>query len=273
MRRVIIVLFCAACGTGGDTSGPPQNAPVSGAGGFTKVMGDYVLLDSKPLTDPALYATSSSGPFAIWVTRGGTEIWRTDLARIGTDPTPLRPALAATEPWEMGSVAKPSVEHDASGYHMAYEAAGNIIALADSADGEVWTNKRMLGTGRAPSLASGFVFYESMGEIWRAPANATPALHIATGTNPDVHVRQTAGDRPIWQMYFNCTGRDLVSIAVCYGGSFDGENFSTTYIPILQPDLPDEEGPTGFVDNVGAILFFAQTPSGFMTRIAAATAP
>ena len=110
-------------------------------------------------------------------------------------------------------------------------------------------------------------------EILRAPAGNTPALHVVSGTNPDVHVRQTPGERPIWQMFFNCTGRDQVSLAICYAASYDGENFSTTDIPILQPDLPSEIGPSGFIGSESAVVFFAQTPSGFMSRIAAATAP
>src|SRR5262249_20223349 len=103
---LLLALAAMGCGTGGATGGPPQNAPVSGAAGFAKVPGDYVLLDSVPLTDPALLTSSAQGPFALWVTRDGNEIWRTALARLGTDPTPLRSALTATEPWEMGTVGK-----------------------------------------------------------------------------------------------------------------------------------------------------------------------
>src|SRR5207244_33078 len=127
------------------------------------------------------------------------------------------------------------------------------------------------GPGHAPSLVRGFVFYEQDGEVWRAPANTTPALHILTGENPDVHARVTTGERDLWQMFFNCRGRDQISTAICYAGSYDGEHFVTTYIPILQPDLPDEEGPTGLVDNTAAVLFFGQAPASSPSRIAAAT--
>ena len=273
MRRAIFILLCASCGTGGATGGPPTNVPFSGAAGYAKVNGDYVLLDSKPLTAPALLTDSPDGPYAIWMTRGGTEIWRVDLDHLGTDPSPLRMALAPTEPWEMGSVANPSVERDATGFHMAYEAAGSVIALADSTDGESWTGKRMLGPGHAPALVHGFVFYDDGADVWRAPVGSEPPVHALAGTNPDVHLRQTAGERPLWQMFFNCTGRDQVSTAICYAASYDGENFTSTDIPILQPDLPSEIGPSGFIGSESAVVFFAQTPSGSMSRIAAATAP
>src|SRR5262249_44402560 len=178
--------------------GPPTNTPFSGTNGYTKVDGVYIILDSAAdLTDPSLLADSPNGPFAIWMTRAGVDIWRSDLAHLGTDATPLRPALAPADSWEGTSVVAPSVERDATGYHMAYEAAGGIIAVADSSDGEHWTGRRMIGPGHAPSLARGFVFYESNGEIWRAPRGVEAAVHLLTGTNPDIHVRQTSGGREI----------------------------------------------------------------------------
>jgi hypothetical protein len=273
MRAAVLAALLAGCGAGSGESGPPANPPFSGAAGYVKVPGDYVIVDSQiDLGDPAVLTDSADGPFALWITRNGSEIWRTDMARIGTNPTPLRPAVLPTEPWEQGRCAKAAVERDATGFHMAYEAAGSTVALADSSDGEHWTQKRMLGPGHAPSLRRGFVFYEQLGQIWRAPASGEAAFPIVVGTNPDMRVRTTPAERELWQLFFNCPGQGGASVAICYAGSFDGEHFATGDVPLLQPDAPSELGPTGFVGDDAAILFFGQTPAGFRSRIAAAIA-
>src|SRR5262249_36905883 len=63
------------------------------------------------------------------------------------------------------------------------------------------------------------------------------------------------------------------SIAICYAGSWDGASFVTTGVPILQPDQPDETGPSAVLSTDQAILFFAQKPTGLKSRIGAAGAP
>jgi hypothetical protein len=264
-----VAAWLAACGTGGEAGGPPQNTPVSGATGYDKVDGTYVLVDSNAdLTQPTVVADSPEGPFALWFTYSGVEIRRSDLPALGKDATPPRPALAALEPFEGGVVQSPSVERLPDGrYQMLYQAAVGLIAMAESEDGESWTNRRVVGSGNTPSLASGRIFYERDGMI---ELGGEPLLR---GISPDVHLRATAGGRPMWQMFFNCPGRDGISVAICFAGSFDGEHFMANYTPVLAPDAPDELGPAqvGGIDR--AVLFFAQLPIGGRFRIGAARAP
>ncbi|HJZ83769.1 MAG TPA: hypothetical protein VKN99_01310 [Polyangia bacterium] len=263
---VLLTVCAAACGTRAEPGNSPENPPFSGAIGYHKIDGTYVLLDPvADLTDPSVVADSPAGPFHIWFTYGGATIRRSDLPHLGTDATPPRPALSASEPWEAGRVAAPSVERAAQGFRMVYEAATDVIAVVVSSDGETWTGKREIARGHTPMLAGGHLFLQDSGFVYR---EGTP---LFTGTDPDVIVRATPSDRLIWQMFYNCPGRN--SIAICYAGSWDGASFVTTGVPILQPDQPDETGPSAVLSTDQAILFFAQKPTGLKSRIGAAVAP
>src|SRR5207237_6713676 len=106
--------------------------PASGATGYHKIEGTYVLLDSAAdLSDPTVVADSPAGPFRIWFTWNGREIRRSDLAHLATDATPPRPALAASEPWEQGAVKAPTVDCAPGGAcSMFYETGGGEIGYA-----------------------------------------------------------------------------------------------------------------------------------------------
>jgi hypothetical protein len=274
-------LSFVGCGTGGTPGASPSNSPVSGATGYQKISGTYVLaVASVDLADPAVVADSASGPYHIWMTYAGSEIRRSDLPNLGTDPTVPRPALAATESFEQGRVAAPSVAHDASGWHMAYEAADGVIALADSEDGEAWTNKRVVTLGHAPSLLGTQVFFEQAGEIWAlesgpketTPTTAMTPVHVLTGSSPDAHIVTTLAGRPLWQLFFNCSSPASPSIAICYAASFDGRSFESNGIPVLSPGAPDELGPSQVSGEGLDVLFFAQAPTGLRSRIGVAIA-
>jgi hypothetical protein len=269
LRAIGLVAFVAGCGAGGDTGGLPTSAPISGGGTYNKVVGTYILVDtSTDLGDPTVLADGPAGPFTLWLTFGGTEIRRSVLPRLGVDASPPAPALVATEAWEGGRVAAPSVERSASGYQMVYEAGIDILATASSDDGTTWTGKTPLGPhGHNPSLAAGALYYDAEGEIWLQDT-PTPLL---PGTAPEVRVVDAAG-RKVWKMVFNCPGHDTPT-AICYAGSYDGVHFETTEVPILQPEAPDEFGPTLALGDAQAVLFFGQQPTGLHVRIGAATSP
>jgi hypothetical protein len=268
----LVALACAlGCGTQDSPGNPPAHAPFAGSTGYRKVAGVFVLLDpSVDVTDPTVVADSPDGPFAIWVTYGGAEIRRADLSHLGTDPSPLRPALSPAEPWEGARVAAPSVVRNGTGYQMAYEAADGVLATAESQDGEHWSDRRQVGRGKTPALAGGRLFYVDQldGQIW---SGATPTG--IRGGAPDVIARPGADGRIVWQLFFECPGTGGLSIGICYAGSFDGTSFRRTALPIFSPDVPDERGPAAVLGVDHATLFFAQQPTGFPVRIGAAVAP
>jgi hypothetical protein len=267
-----------ACGAGGEPGGPPANSPNAGVSGYTKIKDTYVLADATAaLSEPAVVADSPDGPFQIWVTYAGTDIRRADLPALGMPATPLRPALAATEPWEGSRVLAPSIERTASGtYQMVYEAAGGVIGRADSTDGETWTAKRMVTLGHHPTLAAGVLMYEQDGAVVAETADAFPPLPIVTGTSPDLHLRTTAAGRQVWALFYNCPGASGTagpSIAICFAGSFDGIHFVVSASPALDPRAPDELGPAAILGETGGTLFFAQVAGPSPLRIAAAQSP
>jgi hypothetical protein len=261
---VLASLVLSACGSQPSTGAPPTNQPISGTGTYSKIDGTYVVSAAVNLSDPAVVASSTAGPFALWFTYADNEIRRSDLPTLKGTATSPRPALTATEPWEGGSVAAPALERTQSGYRMVYEAAGGVLGQATSSDGEQWSNKQQIGMGHHPSIAGGSLYYDTGGQIFR------DGIALFSGASPDVHVFTTFADRMQWLIFYECPA--TMSVSICAAGSFDGTHFTLGTTPLLPAVAPDERGPAAVLGGTSAVMFFWQL-AGASPRIGAATTP
>ena len=129
MRRLTLLALCA-CGLGGGSGGGSDNLPVSGVGPYRKLFdADFSTPVEEPfvvselgfdVSDPSPVARDG-GVIRVFFTRGGNEIWRSDIASLKTLAEPAVVSLAPAEAWEAG--ARPAAPARVFGFWRAVVAA------------------------------------------------------------------------------------------------------------------------------------------------------
>jgi hypothetical protein len=317
LRALIVFWALSAAGCGllaGDGHGTDGD-PISGGGPYgkitdptlaTKIDEPYVIRDSNlDFTSPSAIALDGGG-YRVFFTRtshagGASEIWSSDLTSLHDFPIgpPVR-ALAASRPWENGTVMAPSVQDQGGGQLLMVYQGGTSAGRAVSSDGGVtWTKdaQPLMGNALHPSMVTlpdgrAFLYFARPGfsGIWVATsddgmvftANTAPVLD--TSDDPAAFDR-TALAEPSAVGGVTATGQlhlglfyqgraDNGSTEIGYAGSADGIIFQRANQgkPALNPTTVSVEGPGPLISADVGVLFFSQQRAGIWS-IAAATSP
>jgi len=307
VRAAALLLVTSGWGLGlfEPESGGCDNLPTLGAGPYGKPQVDFDTLADEPhvvddsrasLVDPAALERDDGG-FRLWYGReadnsvGESEIWYAEIPSITDLPDVASHVLmTATQPWEEGRVAAPSITAlSDGGLVMYYEGgvAAPAIGRAESADdGQSWTkssdNPVLTGAAEPSAVEHGGIwalYFTVPGEsgIHRAEStdgldwlvddepvilprpDLAEAFDSVSVSDPAAIVRLTPAGQAHYGMFFNGrTGDDVAAIG--FAGSFDGvswERFGGPD-PVLHPVAPEEHGPAVVLRSAQGFLFFHQ---------------
>lgn len=297
-RSAAFLAWLTGCGMGllDGEGGGADNLPTLGAGPYAKPLVGAVLTDGAgSLLDPTALPRAGGG-YRLWCgwqpdNSDASEIWYAELSALG-EPAAVEPnlVLRATEVWEEGRVARPSViEVSDSLLVLMYEGGLNerSIGRADSSDGgKTWQkhpDNPLLVDGQGPSLVRAdeewqlfFTRAQSAG-IYRATsadglayqAAELPVLSPRPGladafdgavlADPAVTRHVTTSGRPQYSMFVNGTDQQG-DVSIGFAGSFDGVTWDRFLgpDPVLEAGPPSEHGPSALVSDVLGVMFFHQ---------------
>ena len=310
--RALVIVFASGCGLGwiDGNDDPTAGLPTAGAGPYVRLERDDTTPATEPrfldelranLDDPTMLAGGAG--LRVWFTRATTEPVTSEIHYTETTSPRALPAvgpmavLAATEAWEEGSVASPSViAVPAGGFVMFYEGgvAMPAIGRAVSTDGIAWTKDPLpvlAGASSPGAVVVGgetWLFATRPGEagIWRAvdggggfafdaapviaPRPETPEAFDALSVSDPfaLAVPKLDGGQRIHLWFAGATETPTPAVAIGYAASFDGIEWLRFGgdKPML---IADAFAPTVVLEPAGGLMLFAE-PLGSNTVVSAA---